>query len=150
MNWRVVAVVACLVSQPAVAQEKTPASAFDFIRTNMTDGSWTGTFDECYPTGNCRTWGGNRITGVQYVGTYCKLRFSIQIRSRTVNYTVDLRNNFEVGENMSRVFFAGPIFDDSGKSMSNWEALAPSYEIAVRVSKAVLFIQEGCKPKSVW
>ena len=138
--------------QAARADERTPASAFAFIKNILTDGSWFAEAESCSQSGvYCSTYSDYRIAGVTVVGqSYCKLNFDLFANGARDSATIDLRRNFTVTVEPTAVVFAGPVLNAKGKILARWAIYGPSEEFVGRVGKAIKFIHESCKVESPW
>ena len=140
---------------PAVnAQEKTPASAYEFIRQNVTDGSWEGEFEQCYSNDEDCDYKSGPIQYVTYQNsTYCHLRFSIKGINNFPTREIDLTKSFSIQEGSVRgygIYFVGPVRSTNGKILQMWPLFPPSGEIGRRVQAAFEYLQSVCKPASAW
>ena len=141
----------CCMSAAASAQDKTPASAYEFIRSTMADGSWKGETKFCNDDG-CTVGERAIITSVYFQdGTYCKIRFYMRdSKGKTLSRDVDLRKNFTIQDYYDELIFRGAVVDTAGESDQSWTAYAPSSDIVQRVKGAVDYLKGACAPASPW
>jgi hypothetical protein len=143
----------CAAAAPpmAVAQEKTPANAFAFIRDNVADGSWMGNYVACRGNDDCWDAEG-RIIGADFQnGSYCNLRFVIQTETGSATRHIDLTKAFSIWFDgyTRKIHFAGPVRNGEGEVLSGWDMHA-SYDISERVLAALHHLQTVCKPAGPW
>ena len=145
---------ACLVNLPATAQEKTPANAFEFIRMAVTDGSWTGTYEDCFPmydVDGSYMWDtcadeSTPITSVVYLdNTYCAITFQMRPLGETLGRTIDFRKHFEVYQS-GGINFDGPVTITNGEIRSSWRMETTNWDATTRVTAALQYLREVCKP----
>ena len=150
----VAVLLAAVIASPASAQEKTPASAYEFIRSNMGDGSWGGEYEFCddiRDDDTCYINNDARITGVYYeYNTYCYINFIVTNENGSMRRIVDLRKSFTIGRSYPGIYFSGPVGSQTGKIYPQWQAIYPSFDIAERVVAALNYLSEQCRPKSAW
>ena len=135
------------------AEERSPASAFAFIKDKVTDGSWSGAGRFCYANGSCYYNGHKRIIGLSATDqSYCILTFTMAIGGTqpAVTRKIDLTRQFVISYNGNLVTFEGPVVVSNGDIIPSWNIKGPSFEVGVQVGKALQFIQSSCRQKSVW
>jgi hypothetical protein len=149
--------IGCLLlfGTTAVAQEKTPASAYQFISSTMADGSWVPSYDNCDAEGECTTEYGGTITRVGLLGGYCNLEFKMKTEfgylSRKIDFSrsISLDDGYESGIGYY-IDILGPIVDTKGRTQRSWRVYSLSIDITRRVSKALNFLIETCGAKSAF
>lgn len=145
-----------LATTPAVSQDgKTPANAYAFIARSMTDGTWQAPIEICKGLlgTNCYATGDRPIVSVDYQGgSYCIIRIGMRDNYEVRYRTVDLRSELEISVNDGgqRIYFFGAIPRSGGGSLSSWELGGSNQGLLVRVGDALLYLQEKCKPASIW
>ena len=156
-SMAVIIVLASTSNAPLEAQPaKTPASAFAFIQSSMTDGSWTGQLQNCEDY-SCTTTTDNRIFSVQsYGGSYCFIRFTLDGErplsplTRDINLTKNFTFGIAYHGSERGVGFLGPVIMGNGGILNAWETYTSSQETAERVIAAFNYLQTACKPASAW
>ena len=112
-----VGLAAVIAASPAAAQEKTPANAFEFIRSNMSDGTWEGWTKFCYHAEDRCEIEETPIQSVSYDGgSYCVIRIALR-GDRTLYRTLDLRKSFSIVMDVDRerIVFQGPVRNTNGE-----------------------------------
>lgn len=143
-----------LALAPAHAQEKTPANAFEFIRSVMSDGSWEGQYEYCDQEyeydeliwEDCSTQWAPVQHVYYYDNTYCAITFQMAAEDSPVR-KIDLRKQFDIVD-WGGLNFNGPVVKSNGEVTGSWRTSTTNYDAHKRVLAAVQYLRDICKPNT--
>ena len=134
----------------AMAQEKTPAAAFAFISSMVTDGTWTGGVLYCDEDGNCSDSDAPVISVTAVAGNICHLQFSMRDSDgETFTRRVDLAHRrYLVWAYRRDLNFEGPVITTKGEIIPRWKLTHLAFYDEKRLEAALDYLGESCQPKS--